>query len=88
MRISLKCPTKAPVTAPDNANEQLKELLYDMISEQGLQDSVVPVWKDNGSLEADHIPSLLLHAYLLKAERMGLSYSMERKVVIHFETGT
>ena len=87
MKISLKSPTNARVDTPENGAQTLKDLLNDVIAEQGLQGSVVPSWNADGSLEASRIPSLLLHSYLLKAERLGLSYAMERKIIIHFETG-
>jgi hypothetical protein len=62
-------------------DEELKNLFLKMIEEKGGSTSGIE-WNENGQLEMEGIPNLVLHSFLLQAEALGLSIKYTKKTVI------
>lgn len=82
MKILVNCPSK---TNQKSASEQpLNEVLTDTLLNHGMDKKSTPIWEDDKTLVADNLPQSALHTFLLKAEELGMSYSMEKKLTITF----
>jgi hypothetical protein len=83
MKLTVNNPTKNNSAATPNYNKALSDVLNETLANKGI-DSDSNCWQNDNTLEADNIPQLALHTFLLKAEQLGKSYTMERKLTITF----
>ncbi|MBR9920033.1 MAG: hypothetical protein GYB31_04280 [Bacteroidetes bacterium] len=63
------------------SDEQLKDMLLDWMTKQGIDTSKVSFSSD-GTLQIEGTPNLKLHSLLLKAEELGLKMKYTKKTLI------
>ena len=84
MKVVINNHAKTNETNQRNVSDTpLCNVLTETLNQKGIEDSM-NCWENDKTLVADGIPQLALHSFLLKAEQLGKSYTMERKLTITF----